>query len=70
MAGGTLKGVNDARASDVFKAWLDVQSRFHDYSARNTLLISMQFPGARKVAGYRSWQNEFDRHVCERESAI
>ena len=62
--------VEEARASEEFQAWLDVQSRFHDYSYRNTLLINHQYPEATKVAGYRTWQQEFDRHVREGESAI
>ncbi|WP_049980194.1 ImmA/IrrE family metallo-endopeptidase [Halolamina rubra] len=62
--------VDDAQASDEFQEWLDVQSRFHDYSYRNTLLIKRQCPEATKVAGYRTWQEEFDRHVMEGESAI
>ncbi|WP_226024056.1 ArdC-like ssDNA-binding domain-containing protein [Halomicrobium salinisoli] len=65
-----VAGVDDAQASDEFQEWLDVQSRFHDYSYRNTLLIKRQCPEATKVAGYRTWQEEFDRHVKEGESAI
>jgi hypothetical protein len=57
--------VEEARATEKFQAWLDVQSRFHDYSYRNTLLIKQQCPEATKVAGYRTWQEEFDRHVRE-----
>ncbi len=62
--------VDDARASQQFQEWLDIQQRFHDYSYRNTLLIKRQCPEATKVAGYRTWQEEFDRHVTEGESAI
>ena len=62
--------VSDARASEQFQAWLDVQSQFHDYSHRNTLLITLQCPEATKVAGYRTWKEEFDRYVEEGESAI
>jgi hypothetical protein len=62
--------VDEAQASAEFQEWLDVQSRFHDYSHRNTLLIKQQCPEATKVAGYRTWQEEFDRHVQEGESAI
>jgi len=62
--------VGDAQASAEFQEWLDVQSRFHDYSYRNTLLIKRQCPEATRVAGYRTWQEEFDRHVQEGESAI
>lgn len=38
--------------SDEFQEWLDVQSKFHDYSARNTFLIQLQCPEATRVAGY------------------
>ncbi|RKD86277.1 ArdC-like ssDNA-binding domain-containing protein [Halopiger aswanensis] len=62
--------VDDAQASAEFQEWLDVQSRFHDYSHRNTLLIKLQYPDATRVAGYRTWQEEFDRHVKEGEQAI
>ncbi|TKX72418.1 ImmA/IrrE family metallo-endopeptidase [Halorubrum sp. GN11GM_10-3_MGM] len=62
--------VDDAQASEEFQEWLDVQSRFHDYSHRNTLLIKLQCPEATKVAGYNTWRNEFDRHVQEGEQAI
>jgi len=62
--------VDEAAASQEFQEWLDVQSRFHDYSHRNTLLIKRQCPEATRVAGYRTWQTEFDRHVTEGELAI
>jgi hypothetical protein len=62
--------VDEAAASEEFKAWLDVQSHFHDYSYRNTLLIKHQYPHATRVAGYNTWRTEFDRHVQEGESAI
>ncbi|MDZ7701641.1 MAG: ArdC-like ssDNA-binding domain-containing protein [Halobacteriales archaeon] len=62
--------VDAAAASEEFQEWLDVQSRFHDYSFRNTLLIKQQCPGATKVAGYRTWQEEFDRQVKKGERAI
>jgi len=62
--------VDEAQTSAEFQEWLDVQSRFHDYSYRNTLLIKRQCPRAIRVAGYRTWQEDFDRHVTEGESAI
>lgn len=36
--------------------WLEFQSKLHNYSFRNTLLIQMQHPGATAVAGYKAWQ--------------
>jgi uncharacterized protein YciW len=65
-----VAGVDDAQASAEFQDWLDVQSRFHDYSYWNTLLIKRQCLEVTRVAGYRTWQEEFDRHVKEGESAI
>jgi hypothetical protein len=62
--------VDEATASEAFQQWLNVQSRFHDYSHRNTLLIKRQCPEATKVAGYNTWRNEFDRYVKEGEQAI
>ncbi|GAA0234642.1 ArdC-like ssDNA-binding domain-containing protein [Haladaptatus pallidirubidus] len=59
-----------ARATQQFQDWLEVQSKFHDYSYRNTLLITLQCPNATKVAGYNTWRTEFDRHVKEGESGI
>ncbi|WP_424004758.1 ArdC-like ssDNA-binding domain-containing protein [Haloarcula salina] len=65
-----VENVEAAKASDQFQQWLDVQSRFHDYSHQNTLLIARQCPDATRVAGYRTWQEEFDRQVDEGEQAI
>jgi hypothetical protein len=62
--------IADARASEQFQEWLDAQSRFHEYSYRNTLLIQRQQPGATRVAGYNTWQEEFDRQVTGGEQAI
>jgi hypothetical protein len=61
---------DESRASQQFQDWLDVQSKFHDYSHRNTLLITLQCPNATKVAGYNTWRTEFDRHVQEGENGI
>jgi hypothetical protein len=65
-----LVPISTLAAGEEFQEWLDVQSRFHDYSHRNSLLIKLQCPEATKVAGYRTWQEEFDRHVQEGEQAI
>ena len=47
--------VDEAQGSEEFQAWLDVQSRFQDYSYRNTLVIKQQCHEATRVAGYRTW---------------
>jgi hypothetical protein len=61
---------DSAGESETMKEFLDAQSAFHDYSHRNALLIKMQCPHATRVAGYRTWQENFDRQVQAGEEAI
>ncbi len=63
------KAVDAVRASETFKAYLDVQARFHRYSWHNSLLILSQRPDATHVAGYRTWQS-LGRQVCKGERGI
>ena len=63
------KSVDAVRASETFKAYLDVQAKFHRYSWCNSLLILSQRPDASRVAGYRSWQ-KLGRQVCKGERGI
>ena len=63
------RAVDDVRASDTFKQYLDVQAKFHRYSWYNSLLIAMQRPEASQVAGYRAWQ-KLGRQVCKGERGI
>jgi hypothetical protein len=65
-----VDAIEEERESEEFQRWLDCQSHFHDYSLQNTLLILKQYPKATQVATYNTWENEFDRHVKEGESAI
>jgi len=62
-------GIDKILTSDGFADYLRLQSKFHQYSANNTLLILAQRPEASKVAGYRKWQ-EMDRQVRKGEKAI
>ena len=64
------QGVKDLFNSDSFAEYLKTMSRFHKYSTRNTVLIHMQRPDATLVAGYRSWETKFGRHVKRGEKAI
>ena len=64
------KGLMDLFQSDRYQNYLDTLSKFHNYSFNNSLLISMQRPDATYVAGYRSWETNFDRHVEKGEKAI
>jgi uncharacterized Zn finger protein (UPF0148 family) len=61
--------VEEARGEKQLKELLEVQSKFHDYSVNNQILILRQMPEATKVAGYNTWK-EMGRYVKEGESAI
>lgn len=50
-------GIQALRTSDGYKDYLQVQSRFPHYSARNCLLILAQKPDATQVAGYTVWRS-------------
>jgi antirestriction protein ArdC len=62
-------GIEELTTSERWQQWLAVQSRFHHYSFRNTLLIQLQCPEATRVAGFRAWQ-QLDRQVRKGEKAI
>lgn len=63
------KAVDAERASAEFRAYLDVQSRFHNYSWHNCLLIYGQRPDATQVAGYQTWR-KLGRQVRRGERGI
>lgn len=63
------KALDDIQASAEYKAYLDVQARFHKYSWHNCLLILSQRPSATHIAGYRAWQ-QLKRHVRKGERSI
>ena len=61
--------VDDVRASETFRQYLEVQARFHKYSWHNCMLIASQRPMATQVAGYRTWQ-KLKRQVRKGETGI
>ena len=63
-------GVREFYTSEKFIAYLQVMSRFHNYSLNNQILIAAQMPEATIVAGYNSWMRNFDRHVKRGEKSI
>ncbi len=63
------KSVDEVRASETFKAYLDMQAKFHRYSWCNSLLILSQFPNAERVAGFQTWK-KLKRHVRKGEHGI
>ena len=63
-------GIQDLLQSDKYVEYLKSMSQFHRYSTRNTLLIHMQNPGATRVASYKLWDEQFNRHVKKGEKSI
>lgn len=63
------KGIKDTLDSEHYKAFLRVQSTFHNYSFNNAMLIYLQRPDATRVAGYKTWE-KLERHVMKGEKGI
>jgi hypothetical protein len=55
--------------SEELTAYLRAIGRFHKYSLHNVLLITLQKPGASRVAGFHTW-HKFGRHVRKGEKGI
>jgi antirestriction protein ArdC len=64
-----MSGIAALTSSQSWTRHLDYQSRFHQYSFSNVVLIASQRPGATKVAGFRTWKR-LDRSVRRGEKAI
>lgn len=64
------KGIKDMFTSEKYMDYLNTMSKFHGYSLNNTLLIAAQNPKASLVAGFKSWEKNFDRHVKRGEKGI
>ena len=63
-------GISELFESEKYRRYLSVMSRFHRYSANNTMLIYLQNPEATLVAGYNKWKDQFERHVKKGERGI
>lgn len=63
-------GSKEVFTSENYGNFLRTMSKFHKYSVRNCILISMQKPNATYVAGYQAWQKDFHRHVNKGEKGI
>ncbi|MBC1890074.1 toprim domain-containing protein [Listeria booriae] len=63
-------GIKEYLASEKYQSYLRTMSKFHTYSYRNVMLILSQNPDATRVAGYKSWKNNFNRQVQSGEKGI
>lgn len=57
------QGTKEVFESEKYKQYLKTMSKFHNYSYGNVMLIMLQCPQATHVAGYVSWQKNFNRQV-------
>ncbi len=57
------EGIQEVFQSRKYQEYLQVMSKFYNYSFNNLILIAMQKPDASLVAGYSAWQKQFGRHV-------
>ena len=62
-------GIERLATSDEWVRYLDYQSRFHNYSFNNVLLIAAQCEHATMVAGFHSWR-KMARFVRKGEKSI
>lgn len=62
-------GVEKITSSEQWKQILLVQSKFHNYSFKNVMLISMQCPTATRVASYTDWK-KLKRQVVKGAKSI
>ena len=61
--------VTELQTDAGWQEYLDVMSKFHNYSFNNQMLIAIQSPEATRVAGYNKWI-ELGRQVRKGESGI
>ncbi len=63
------QGIQNLLESGDWKKYLKTQSKFHNYSFRNILLILQQYPEASRIAGYNTWK-KLSRNVRKGEKGI
>jgi hypothetical protein len=64
------KETDQVKISKGFQNYLTTMTRFYKYSLMNQILIHIQKPDATLVAGYKTWQKKFGRHVKKGEKGI
>jgi len=64
-------GVKDLLDSDKYKEYLTMQSKFPNYSFRNTMLILLQTGGnASYINSAKRWKDEFGRTIIKGETSL
>jgi hypothetical protein len=63
------EGISNVTSTGEWRRYLEVQSRFHNYSYRNVILIAAQCEGATRIAGFNTWR-KLNRAVRKGEKAI
>lgn len=61
---------DEVASSEIFKKYIEFYKKFHTYSFVNSMLIYIQKPDAKRVAGYKQWQEKFNRTVVKGATPI
>lgn len=64
------EGMKNYLDSEQFKSFLDMMSKFHNYSLNNIHLLKMQNPNVSRVASFNKWKADFDRTVKKGSKAL
>ncbi len=64
------EGMKNYLDSEQFKSFLDMMSKFHNYSLNNIHLLKMQNPNVSRVASFNKWKTDFDRTVKKGSKAL
>ncbi len=65
-----VDGIKNFANSDKYKQLLENFSKFHNYSLRNTILMTVQNPNVSYVASYDDWKKKFNRQVKKGEKGL
>lgn len=63
-------GIREVFEDEKYQDYLRTMGKFHNYSVCNVMLIQAEKLGATYVAGYKSWNKNFGRHVKKGEKGI
>ena len=64
------EGMKNYLDSEQFKSFLDMMSKFHNYSLNNIHLLKMQNPNVSQVASFNKWKTDFERTVKKGSKAL